>query len=68
MATDPGLGYRIRATTTNVKGECSAVHEVGESFELSCHNPAGLCGFIYHHIAAELGGYSKIMPCTWKTR
>jgi uncharacterized repeat protein (TIGR04076 family) len=50
MAHYPGLGYKIIATVTDVKGECSAGHRVGESFEISCHNPSDLCGFFYHHI------------------
>jgi uncharacterized repeat protein (TIGR04076 family) len=54
MAKDPGLGYRIIATVTGVKGECSACHRVGDSFEMSCHNPAGFCGFFYHHIFPSL--------------
>jgi uncharacterized repeat protein (TIGR04076 family) len=54
MAKDPGLGYRIKATVTSVKGECSTGHRVGEIFEISCHNPAELCGFFYHHIFPNL--------------
>jgi uncharacterized repeat protein (TIGR04076 family) len=54
MAHDPGLGYKIIATVTDVKGECSAGHRVGESFEISCHNPSELCGFFYHHIFPNL--------------
>lgn len=54
MARDPGLGYRIIATVTDVKGKCSAGHTVGESFEISCHNPAGLCGFFYSKIFPSL--------------
>jgi uncharacterized repeat protein (TIGR04076 family) len=54
MANDPGKGYKILATVTDVKGKCSAGHRVGESFEISCHNPAGLCGFFYHQIFPNL--------------
>jgi uncharacterized repeat protein (TIGR04076 family) len=54
MVKDPGLGYKVVATVTDVKGECSAGHKVGESFEISCHNPAGLCGFFYHRIFPNL--------------
>ena len=54
MATDPELGCRITATVTGVKGTCSAGHREGETFELSCHNPGGLCGFFYHCIFADL--------------
>ena len=54
MAKDPGLGYRVTAAVTGVKGSCNAGHAVGESFELSCHNPGGLCGFFYHDIFPAL--------------
>ena len=54
MAKDPGMGYKILATVTDVKGKCSAGHRVGESFEISCHNPAELCGFFYHQIFPNL--------------
>ena len=54
MAEDPGLGYKIVATVTDVKGKCSAGHKSGEKFEISCHNPAGLCGFFYYKIFPSL--------------
>jgi len=54
MAEDPGMGYKIRATITGVKGECSAGHKAGESFELSCYNCGGLCGFFYHDLFPTL--------------
>jgi uncharacterized repeat protein (TIGR04076 family) len=54
MATDPEVGYRITATVTEVKGNCNAGHRKGDSFELSCHNPAGLCGFFLHHVFPDL--------------
>ncbi len=54
MARDPGLGYRLVATVIDVKGNCSAGHTIGESFDISCHNPAGLCGFFYHQIVPNL--------------
>jgi uncharacterized repeat protein (TIGR04076 family) len=54
MALDPGLGYKIIATITGINGKCSTGHRVGESFEISCHNPAGLCGFFYHKIFPNL--------------
>lgn len=54
MANEPGLGYRVVATVTGVKRDCNAGHKVGESFEISCHNPAGLCGFFYHNIFPSL--------------
>lgn len=54
MARDPGIGYRVVATVNRLKGTCAAGHEVGESFEISAHDPAGLCGFCYHHIFPDL--------------
>ena len=57
MAEDPGIGYRVVATVTAAKGECSAGHRVGERFEISCHNPGGLCGFFYHDIFPNLSTF-----------
>jgi len=54
MAKDPGIGFRVRATITGVKGTCSAGHRVGDSFEISCHDPGGLCGFFYHDLFPAL--------------
>jgi uncharacterized repeat protein (TIGR04076 family) len=54
MAKDPELGYKMVATVVDVKGKCSVGHKVGDSFEISCHNPAGLCGFFYHNIFPSL--------------
>ena len=54
MAQDPKIGYAVQATIVSVKGECSAGHRQGESFEISCHDPAGLCGWFYHDIFPSL--------------
>jgi len=54
MAQDPGIGYKITATVIEARGSCNAGHKAGDTFELSCHNPAGLCGFFYHSIFADL--------------
>lgn len=54
MALDPGIGYKIVATVDAVKGHCGAGHQVGDTFELNCHNPNGLCGFFYHDIFPDL--------------
>lgn len=54
MAQDPGLGYLVIATVLEMEGECSAGHQVGDSFEISCHNPAGLCGYFYHDLFPSL--------------
>lgn len=54
MVKDPGIGYKITATITGVKGNCSAGHEVGETFEISCYNGRELCGWFYNAIYANL--------------
>jgi uncharacterized repeat protein (TIGR04076 family) len=57
MAKDPGIGYRVVATVLSVKGECSAGHKAGEIIEISCHEPAGLCGYFYHDIFPSLSTF-----------
>lgn len=57
MAKDPGFGRRVVATVTGVKGACNAGHQKGETFEVSCHDPAGLCGFFYHDIFPTLSTF-----------
>lgn len=54
MAKDPGIGNKIVATITGVKGDCSAGHKEGETFEISCHDTGGLCGWFYHDIFPSL--------------
>jgi uncharacterized repeat protein (TIGR04076 family) len=57
MAKDPGIGYKITATVIGSKGTCSAGHKLGESFEISCHNPGGLCGYFYYSIFPSLSTF-----------
>jgi len=57
MAKDPGIGYRIIATILSVKGDCSAGHRPGDTFEISCHDPAGLCGYFFHDIFPALSTF-----------
>lgn len=57
MAQDPKIGYKMEGVITGVKGTCNAGHRVGETFEISCHNPAGLCGFFYHDIFPSLSTF-----------
>jgi len=57
MANDPKIGYKVIATVTGVKGNCNAGHKVGDTFEISCHNTAGLCGFFYHDIFPTLSTF-----------
>jgi uncharacterized repeat protein (TIGR04076 family) len=54
MAKDPGLGYKVVATVTGIKGKCNVDHRVGENFEISIHNAGGLCGSFYHNIFPSL--------------
>jgi len=65
MADDPGIGYKIIATVTGVKGNCNAGHKVGDTFEISCHNPAGLCGFFYHDIFPHFPRFSSGGKMPW---
>lgn len=44
------IGYRVVGTIKSVKGTCGAGHKVGDTFELSGHSSAGLCGFFYHDL------------------
>lgn len=57
MATNPELGKKVIATITGLKGSCNAGHKVGESFEVCCHDPGGLCGFFYHDIFPHLSTF-----------
>jgi len=57
MANDPGIGYKVKATVIGAKGTCSADHKEGDTFEISCHNPNGLCGFFYHDIFPSLSTF-----------
>jgi len=54
MALDPNVGQKVVGEIISVKGTCSAGHKAGETFEISCHNPAGLCGWFYHDIFPNL--------------
>jgi uncharacterized repeat protein (TIGR04076 family) len=49
-----GNSRRIVATVVDIKGKCSAGHEIGDKFDLSCHNSDGLCGFFYHDLFPRL--------------
>jgi len=54
MATDPGIGFKILGIVTEVKGECSAGHKIGDQFDIGCYDCGGLCGFFYHDIFPNL--------------
>jgi uncharacterized repeat protein (TIGR04076 family) len=44
------IGHRVMATIKSVKGTCHWNHKAGDSFEISAHDTAGLCGLFYHDI------------------
>ncbi len=46
----PRVGHRVVGTIKAVKGDCHWGHKVGDTFEISAHDTAGLCGFFYHDI------------------
>ena len=46
----PHVGHRVVGTIKAVKGNCSWGHKVGDTVEVSAHDTAGLCGFLYHDI------------------
>lgn len=48
------IGHQVIGTITEVRGNCSWGHKVGDSFQLSGHDTAGLCGFFYHDIFPNL--------------
>ncbi len=50
MTKGGDIGYKIKATVTGAKGVCSTGHKVGDTFEISCYDSGGLCGFFYHQI------------------
>ncbi len=55
-AKDPGVGNKIVATVMKSEGKCNAGHVLGDQFELSVHNPDGLCGFFYHALFPRVNG------------
>ena len=61
------VGHRVTGAIKAVKGTCSWGHKVGDTCEVSAHDTAGLCGFLYHDIFPYLvmlqfgGGF----PETW---
>ncbi len=54
MAHDSIPGYKITATVTEIKGFCHAGMQVGDTFPISCHDTAGLCGLFYYTIFPDL--------------
>ena len=54
MTKGPAIGSKITATVKHVKGHCDMEHKVGDTFEPSCFDSDGLCGFFYHQIYPDL--------------
>lgn len=50
----PRIGNRVQCTITGIKGSCGWGHKVGEQFEISGHDTAGMCGFFYHDIFPQI--------------
>ena len=65
MAKDPGIGDIVTAKVLSVKGTCNAGHKEGDEFEISCHNPAGLCGFFYHNAFPKLQAFQFGAQLPW---
>ncbi|MBI4281889.1 MAG: TIGR04076 family protein [Chloroflexi bacterium] len=45
-----GPGHRVVGTIKSIQGNCGWGHKVGDTFDISVHNNAGLCGLFYHDI------------------
>ena len=54
IARDPGFGKRLKAEVIGLKGQCNAGHKVGDSFNVSCYDSGGMCGFLYNAIFPTL--------------
>jgi len=65
MANNHRLGNKINAKIIEVKGHCNAGHNEGDSFEISCYNPAGLCGFFYHNLFPTLHAFQLGAQAPW---
>ncbi len=48
------VGHKINGEIISIKGHCGWGHNIGDKFEISCHDTAGLCGFFYHDIFPRL--------------
>lgn len=63
----PRVGNKVMATILEVKGNCGWGHKVGDTFEVSGHDTAGMCGFFFHDafpyiLMLQMGGG---FPVTW---
>lgn len=54
MAVQPEGIKPLSAEVISVKGQCSAGHKPGDTFEIGCWDTGALCGFFYHDIFPNL--------------
>jgi uncharacterized repeat protein (TIGR04076 family) len=54
MTKEPAVGKKVKVEVIGLGGKCNAGHKIGDQFEVSCHNTAGMCGFLYHAIFPTL--------------
>jgi uncharacterized repeat protein (TIGR04076 family) len=54
MAINPSSIKPLKAEIIAVKGTCSAGHQQGDTFFISCYDCGGLCGFFYHDLFPNL--------------
>ena len=54
MAQERRIGHQVTGEIISIKGSCGWGHKVGDKFEISCHDTAGLCGFFYHSLFPTL--------------
>jgi uncharacterized repeat protein (TIGR04076 family) len=40
-------------------------HREGETFEINCHDPGGLCGFFYHNVFPDLQAFQLGGTLPW---
>ena len=54
MAQERRIGNKITGEIFRIQGNCGWGHKVGDKFDVSCHNTAGVCGFLYHGMFPDL--------------
>ena len=48
--THYGPGHRVEVTVKSIAVNCGWGHKVGDTFNVSMHDTAGMCGLFYHDI------------------
>ena len=54
MAQERRVGHKVTAEIVSIANHCGWGHKVGDTFEVSCHDTAGVCGFLYHEMFPSL--------------